>query len=335
MAVHQGDRGIDVSNYQGTNINWQEVKSDNVTFAYVKATEGSASGTAYVSPAMNSQFKGALGVGLDVGLYHFARYISIADAIEEAKWFVSHIKNYSFTLPPALDLEQNNFASTQALLDATEAFLSYVEKELGSVAIYMTGGFYNELKSLTNKYAFWYADPASKIYIDKPLSSLFAWQDNWYGKVKGITGNVDMDIAGGNFFTVTNKNLHSVPAPTVAVPKPKPAPVVKKPAPRPVVPTTYTVRAGDSLSKIALRYGLTVAVIEAWNHIPDPNVIMVGQVLHLHAPQVVHHLYHVVHAGDTVSGLASYYKVTENDIVRWNNLRDKDTIYIGQRLRVK
>ncbi len=41
--------------------------------------------------------------------------------------------------------------------------------------------------------------------------------------------------------------------------------------------TTYTVRAGDALSRIAARHGVTLAAIEAANGIADPNRIVVGQ----------------------------------------------------------
>ena len=42
---------------------------------------------------------------------------------------------------------------------------------------------------------------------------------------------------------------------------------------------TYTVRAGDTLGSIAARYGTTAAALAAANHIADPNLIYVGQVL--------------------------------------------------------
>jgi LysM repeat protein len=46
-------------------------------------------------------------------------------------------------------------------------------------------------------------------------------------------------------------------------------------------PTTYTVRAGDTLDAIANRFGTTVASLAAANHIGNPNLIEVGQVLTL------------------------------------------------------
>lgn len=44
-------------------------------------------------------------------------------------------------------------------------------------------------------------------------------------------------------------------------------------------PIYYTVVRGDSLSKIASRFGVTVAMLVEWNSIENPNLIRVGQVL--------------------------------------------------------
>lgn len=41
----------------------------------------------------------------------------------------------------------------------------------------------------------------------------------------------------------------------------------------------YTVKSGDTLSAIALRYGTTIKKIAADNNIKNPNLIHVGQVL--------------------------------------------------------
>ena len=41
----------------------------------------------------------------------------------------------------------------------------------------------------------------------------------------------------------------------------------------------YTVASGDVLSGIAIRFGVTVAQIQGWNNIKNPNVISVGQKL--------------------------------------------------------
>jgi len=42
---------------------------------------------------------------------------------------------------------------------------------------------------------------------------------------------------------------------------------------------TYTVKRGDTLSSIAIRFGTTVAALAAANNIANPNAIQIGQVL--------------------------------------------------------
>lgn len=58
-----------------------------------------------------------------------------------------------------------------------------------------------------------------------------------------------------------------------------PPPVVPPPVP------TYTVVAGDTLSRIAAKFGVTVTDLVAWNNIADPSNIAVGQVLKVSAPK--------------------------------------------------
>ena len=48
----------------------------------------------------------------------------------------------------------------------------------------------------------------------------------------------------------------------------------------------YTVASGDVLSGIALRFGVTVAQIQQWNNIKNPNVISIGQKLTIY-PAIV------------------------------------------------
>jgi lipoprotein NlpD len=43
---------------------------------------------------------------------------------------------------------------------------------------------------------------------------------------------------------------------------------------------------------------------------------------------------HVVRAGDTLYKIAFQYNLRQADLVRWNGLRDPDTIYVGQRIRL-
>ena len=70
--------------------------------------------------------------------------------------------------------------------------------------------------------------------------------------------------------------------PPAAEPSPDPEPG-PSPKPEPVV-TTYTVQPGDTLSRVAALHFVTVADLVAWNDIPDPDRIRVGDVLAVTAP---------------------------------------------------
>ncbi len=67
--------------------------------------------------------------------------------------------------------------------------------------------------------------------------------------------------------------------PAAGQPVPQPTAVPGQPTPVPGTLVTYTVVAGDNLSRIAQRYGTTVAALASANNIVNPNLIYVGQVL--------------------------------------------------------
>ncbi|KIL46634.1 hypothetical protein KP77_27610 [Jeotgalibacillus alimentarius] len=101
----------------------------------------------------------------------------------------------------------------------------------------------------------------------------------------------------------------------------------------------YTVKAGDSLSKIAMTHGVTVPDLVTWNKLPTKK-IMVGQQLTVRykkasSPSPVeekplNHTY-TVKAGDSLSKIASQYKVTIQQLIDWNKL-SSTIIYVDQQL---
>ncbi|KAF8741256.1 Xeroderma pigmentosum G I-region, partial [Rhizoctonia solani] len=77
-------KGIGVSGYQG-NVDWAAQKSAGITFAYIKATEG----TGYTNPYFNQQYSGSYNVGIVRGSYHFARP-DISSGATQANYFLAH-----------------------------------------------------------------------------------------------------------------------------------------------------------------------------------------------------------------------------------------------------
>ncbi|UUX33680.1 LysM peptidoglycan-binding domain-containing protein [Fundicoccus culcitae] len=106
--------------------------------------------------------------------------------------------------------------------------------------------------------------------------------------------------------------------------------------PDPGSATSHTVVSGDTLYKIAERYGVTVAQLRSWNGISG-DLIRVGQVLRLTAPTTTPDpgstTVHQVVAGDTLYTIAQRYGVTVAQLKEWNSLVS-DLLQIGKRLHV-
>jgi len=99
--------------------------------------------------------------------------------------------------------------------------------------------------------------------------------------------------------------------------------------------TTYTVRRGDTLSKIASRYGTTVAGIQRLNGLSGTR-IRVGQRLKVDAQTTSSsraNTTHTVRRGESLSRIANRYGTTIASIQRLNGLSGS-RILVGQRLKV-
>lgn len=108
-----------------------------------------------------------------------------------------------------------------------------------------------------------------------------------------------------------------------------------------MTPSTYTVQAGDTVSGIAGRFGLSTASVLAMNGLGWKSVIHPGQVLVLAqnatatppVAQTIGGSYTIV-AGDTVSGIAARHGVSASAILTANGLTAQSIIYPGQTLAI-
>ncbi len=100
---------------------------------------------------------------------------------------------------------------------------------------------------------------------------------------------------------------------------------------------TYTVRYGDSLWKIANRYGVSVNSLVTLNNIQNPNLIYPGQQIKVKVSSnnnQANTLYYRVRRGDSLWRIARRYRTTVSNLVRLNNIKNPNLIYIGQILRI-
>ena len=91
-------RGVDVSEYQGE-INWDTIHNENVSFAFIKATEGSS----YTDPYFDDNWSNVCESGILTGAYHFFSFDSNAET--QADNYISIVPYTEDSLPPVVDIE--------------------------------------------------------------------------------------------------------------------------------------------------------------------------------------------------------------------------------------
>jgi lysozyme len=179
--------GIDVSNHQGK-IDWKDVASDEISFAYMKATEGDD----FVDKQFTANWSGAAEAGIARGAYHFFTLCSSGAA--QAANFLRVLPTDPQALAPAIDLEYSG--CTKRPDNATfqrelRTFIETVEGEVGrQIVVYA-------MPSFTKAYPLesWTRDRWVRRLFRRPADDTWAvWQVSDRGRVKGIDAPVDIDV---------------------------------------------------------------------------------------------------------------------------------------------
>lgn len=194
--------GIDVSHYQGT-INWSSVKAAGISFAYIKATEG----TTYTDPQFSANYLHAYNAKVIRGAYHFAQPGSSSGATQAA-FFASHGGAWSadnLTLPGMLDLEGGCYGlSTTSMRTWIHDFYNeYKAKTTRDIVIYTSPSWWNTctgswsgMSALSPLFvADWTTAANPTIPAGFPYATI--WQYTSKGSVSGISGAVDRDRFNG------------------------------------------------------------------------------------------------------------------------------------------
>ncbi|MEO5284342.1 LysM peptidoglycan-binding domain-containing protein [Limosilactobacillus allomucosae] len=105
---------------------------------------------------------------------------------------------------------------------------------------------------------------------------------------------------------------------------------------------SYTVKAGDTLSAIAAKYGTTYQALASANSISNPNDIYVGQVIKVSATATATSSQaassansngsYTVKSGDTLYGIALANGLNWQTLAKQNGISDPNVIFVGQKL---
>lgn len=260
-----GVLGIDISVWQGDDIDFAALKADGIQVVYIRAGEGD--GVADANLERNSA--GAAAAGLDIGYYYYLRACTIEQAEAEADFFWSLISDKPAACRPAMDYESFCNQDSATINAIARAFLTRLSELCGEKTILYTDEYRARTlweDSLT-AWPLWVADYAAASPVDLPnlgfWHSCAGFQYTDRGQPQGVSGPVDRDIFYASAFLGSDPGSGCRPTP--------PAPVCR----------TYTVQRGDTLWAISRRYGTTVDALARLNNIPNPNFILPGQVLRI------------------------------------------------------
>jgi LysM repeat protein len=125
-----------------------------------------------------------------------------------------------------------------------------------------------------------------------------------------------------------------------AAPSPREPAVPATPEPTASAATSYRVRSGDTLGKIARHHGVSERALAAHNGIKDMRLVKVGQELEIPggagssraSSDAERDGVYTVRRGDTLDSIARRHGTTPKSLAALNGLRSAHRIKAGQRL---
>lgn len=280
------------------------------------------------------------------GFYYYA-YPSKETAVEGAKRFLSWVKHHAGKALFILDWEGEalNYGESWA-----KEWMDYVYKETGVKPL-----IYIQRSAIQNGAYASIANADYGLYVadwrDGAPKSTGPWSFWALWQFTSNNGTLDEDyfngdVAAWNKYCAVNGQVSNdtssntdTSSSTDTTPSATPSSSEK----------TYTVVSGDNLTAIGQKFGLSVSDLIAKNKAKYPslatnaNLIQVGWILDVSGgtsssnttTSTSSKQYYTVKSGDNLTKIAKKYGTTVSQLVSWNNIKNANLIYTGQKLRVK
>lgn len=106
------------------------------------------------------------------------------------------------------------------------------------------------------------------------------------------------------------------------------------------IAANYRIRRGDTLSGIAKKYRVPLNELMVWNQLSKSTILKPGQRITIkpmtNGQRTIsggsRKVNYQVKKGDSLYGIALQFKIAMRDIVKWNNLKNKNRLFTGQTL---
>ncbi len=188
-------RGIDVSSWQDT-IDWRRVKGAGVDFAMLRSSFYIRKDKTFDYNIVEAQKAGVM-----VGAYHYCYAESVAEAREEARYFMSVIEPYELDFPVVLDFEDPELEhlGKSRLTSIAKAFMDELKNAGYYVMLYANKHWLETFLDMNrlSEYDVWLAE-----WHTRPTwnGGFGMWQYSSEGRVSGIRGDVDLNICYRDYY---------------------------------------------------------------------------------------------------------------------------------------
>lgn len=189
--------GVDVSRYQGE-IKWSSLEEQGVSFAFIKATEGSN----HIDEFAVSNLEKAADTDILVSAYHFFSFDSPGET--QADNFISVVDKGSIDMPPVIDLEFygdkfSNKPTREECRSILKPLLEKLEDYYGKKPmIYTTVSAYSRyIKDEFSDYPLWIRN----INFEPEFVDWDFWQYSCTGELYGFFGEekyIDLNVYNGS-----------------------------------------------------------------------------------------------------------------------------------------
>ncbi|PGE57784.1 glycoside hydrolase family 25 protein [Bacillus toyonensis] len=193
-------KGVDVASYQGE-IDWRELEKQNMKFAFIKATEGSA----FVDEYFSTNWMNANKTGMRTGAYHFFSFDSKGET--QAKQYIRTVPKYKQALPPVIDVEfyankKDNPPHREDVEKELTVMVKMLEKHYDKkVILYATQEAYDlYIKGAYPQCDIWIRSVLTKPSLSDERNWMF-WQYTNSGRLRGYNGKekyIDLNVFCGN-----------------------------------------------------------------------------------------------------------------------------------------
>ena len=195
-------KGVDVSEYQGE-IDWNKIKDQGISFAFIKATEGKEGKDNY----FDSNFQKLKEMDILIGCYHFFSFESSGE--EQATNYINvvgNIENDESLILPIIDVEYYNYykkakPNKERILQELQKMLDKLEKTYKiKPMIYTTEEFYNDyIQNSFLNYDIWIRNILIKPKLENREWKF--WQYTGRGRLEGYEGSekfIDLNVFNGS-----------------------------------------------------------------------------------------------------------------------------------------